>query len=317
MTRKCSTYAVAIASAIGLALPLLVLASTRPEAAGAQTNEVVTKEFKYVKHAEGLTLPAGVSRITIVAAGGKGGKGAYSSGNGGAGIQVTAKDIQVGAERDIQVLVGGNGEHGGISKDRGGTGGFNGGGDAGATSGGGGGGGFTQVVSSPSNKVLVQAAGGGGGGGGLTERGPRRTERRVTQRHEWLWRLGRRRRRGRGHIERRRRRRAQQEPAHSGRPRRREVRRRQGRPRCVAPAPIRGRRGWRRLLRWGRRGRRRHIRRGWRGRLELRGAERHDHGDPGSRRARREDLVRSRSPAATASTRAGPRMRAAQHREGR
>jgi hypothetical protein len=65
---------------------------------------VVTKEFKFVKHAESLTLPAGVSRITIVAAGGHGGRGAYASNNGGAGIQVAAKDIQVGAERDIQVL---------------------------------------------------------------------------------------------------------------------------------------------------------------------------------------------------------------------
>ena len=171
MTRKLSTYAVAIVGAIGLALSMLMVAPIPPEPAGAQTNEVVTKEFKFVQHAEGLTLPAGVSRITVVAAGGHGGKGAYNSTNGGAGIQITAKDIQVGAERDIQVLVGGNGEHGGISKDRGGTGGFNGGGDGGSNSGGGGGGGFTQVVSSPSNKVLVMAAGGGGGGGGVTSAG--------------------------------------------------------------------------------------------------------------------------------------------------
>jgi hypothetical protein len=150
MTRKFSIHAVVIASAIGLALSMVALTPIHPEPVGAQTNEVVTKEFKFVSHAEYLTLPAGVSRITIVAAGGKGGKGAYNSGNGGAGIQVTAKDIQVGAERDVQVLVGGNGEHGGISKDRGGTGGFNGGGDANDSgSGGGGGGGFTQVVSSP------------------------------------------------------------------------------------------------------------------------------------------------------------------------
>jgi hypothetical protein len=172
MTRKFSIHAVVIASAIGLALSMVALTPIHPEPVGAQTNEVVTKEFKFVSHAEYLTLPAGVSRITIVAAGGKGGKGAYNSGNGGAGIQVTAKDIQVGAERDVQVLVGGNGEHGGISKDRGGTGGFNGGGDANDSgSGGGGGGGFTQVVSSPSGKVLVMAAGGGGGGGGVSGAG--------------------------------------------------------------------------------------------------------------------------------------------------
>ncbi len=115
------------------------------------------KTFNYTGAAQDFTVPAGVTDISVVARGAKGG-----GSNGAHGGRVHAV-IPVTPGEKLVVYVGGDGS--------GTTGGFNGGGGGGYTgdSGGSGGGGATDVReggTSLSDRIL--AVGGGGGRGGVS-----------------------------------------------------------------------------------------------------------------------------------------------------
>lgn len=129
-----------------------------------------SQTFSYTGAQQTFTVPAGVTSVTIQAAGAQGGTGSggpTASGNGGS---VTAT-ISVTPGESLAVFVGGQGGAGGAPS--GGTAGFNGGAAGGAAAGtgqgGGAGGGASDVRqggSALANRVVV--AGGGGGGGGST-----------------------------------------------------------------------------------------------------------------------------------------------------
>jgi hypothetical protein len=120
----------------------------------------------YTGNEQTFTVPDGVHRLLLAAAGGKG--GSTSDASGGKGLLVTAL-VKVTSGQTLYVEVGGNGK----SQVQGGEGGFNGGGSA-VQNGGGGGGGATDVRTSPRadglsdpkhDPRLIVAAGGGGAGG--------------------------------------------------------------------------------------------------------------------------------------------------------
>ncbi|MBV9719773.1 MAG: hypothetical protein JOZ77_10660 [Candidatus Eremiobacteraeota bacterium] len=124
------------------------------------------KTFSYVGAEQSFKVPAGVTKITVVASGAGGPSGKrYVGGNGGR-VKAT---IPVTPGEKLAVFVGGEGgASGGAS---GGSGGFNGGGTGGighfSADGGSGGGGASDIRQNGdglSNRVLV--AGGGGGSGG-------------------------------------------------------------------------------------------------------------------------------------------------------
>ena len=131
--------------------------------------------FAYTGSAQSFTVPAGVTRITVTAAGGQGGPGVRAGSNcllqtgcGGGGALVTAT-IPVTPGQTLDIMVGAAGTPGA----NGGAGGFNGGGAGGPLVAfiplyiGGGGGGASDVReggTALADRVVV--AGGGGGGGG-------------------------------------------------------------------------------------------------------------------------------------------------------
>ncbi|MBY0494982.1 MAG: hypothetical protein K2Y23_12275 [Cyanobacteria bacterium] len=117
--------------------------------------------FNFTGAAQGFTVPAGVTSITVTAFGAQGGAGAGGGPAGGLGGSVQAR-ITVTPGEVLTINVGGAGVAAG-------AGGFNGGGASGAAvSRGGGGGGASDVRRGGvglANRVVV--AGGGGGSGTL------------------------------------------------------------------------------------------------------------------------------------------------------
>ena len=102
-----------------------------------------------------FTVPAGVTKITVVARGGAGGGGGGSvenkrGGRGAAGSTVTATDLGVTPNQQLQVTIGQGGK---------------GGAGVGAQAKSGGGGGSTSVTLASTGAPLVIAGGGGGGNG--------------------------------------------------------------------------------------------------------------------------------------------------------
>ncbi len=132
--------------------------------------------FLYPGSVQQFVVPAGVTEITVQAAGAQGGHGASSGGTScftscpGGGALVTAT-IPVTQGETLTINVGGMGGPGSV----GGAGGANGGGAGGPVFGvipvlaGGGGGGATDVRqggTALANRVVVAGGGGGGGGDG-------------------------------------------------------------------------------------------------------------------------------------------------------
>jgi hypothetical protein len=122
------------------------------------------KTFNYTGGAQDFTVPAGVTHISVVARGAKGG-----GSNGAHGGRVHAL-IPVTPGEKLVVYVGGDGS--------GATGGFNGGGSSASTGSGGGkgGGGATDVReggTSLRDRVIV-SGGGGGAGSPIWSGAPRR-----------------------------------------------------------------------------------------------------------------------------------------------
>lgn len=164
-------------------LPLSLAATTLVVAGGtavalaaapSATAEVpppVTHTFAWTGGEQTFTVPAGITSVSVVAVGARGGNGIdnvnrqpYSS-LGGAGDQVQG-EFAVTPGQSLYVEVGGAGE-------RTGAGGFNGGGNGGAASPHGAGGGGASdvrtvardVVDSLASRLIVAAGGGGGGAG--------------------------------------------------------------------------------------------------------------------------------------------------------
>jgi hypothetical protein len=100
--------------------------------------------YSYTGSPETFTVPAGVTQVTINAAGAQGGRG-NTNAPGGAGAHLQATFAVTPAEV-LNVVVGGQG--------------------ATVSAGGGGGGGSFVYTSASSSGLLLAAAGGGGGGGG-------------------------------------------------------------------------------------------------------------------------------------------------------
>jgi len=146
---------------------LLSVNTDGPVAATTPKPKKVTKVFHFTGHQQEFKVPLGVTRIHVVAIGGRGG----SAGNAHGGLKVAkaSADLRVRPRQLLYVEVGGNGQNAGPSTNPG----FNGGGPA-ATIQGGNGGGASDVrtVSRPSfdtaqslaSRLIV--AGGGGGAGG-------------------------------------------------------------------------------------------------------------------------------------------------------
>uniref|UniRef100_A0AAU1HMP6 receptor protein-tyrosine kinase n=1 Tax=Streptomyces sp. NBC_00180 TaxID=2903632 RepID=A0AAU1HMP6_9ACTN len=129
----------------------------------ASAADPVTETFGYTGGAQSWTVPAGVTRIHVVADGAQGGR------NGGVGARVSS-DLAVAGGQTLDIYVGGAG--GNVD------GGFNGGGRGALRErvawyvDSGGGGGASDIRSSggsPSDRLMV-AAGGGGSAGGYPSR---------------------------------------------------------------------------------------------------------------------------------------------------
>ena len=136
-----------------------------------------TVTFNYLGASQSWVVPAGVTQVTITAAGAEGGADCYGI-HGGKGASVVAT-IPVTPGETLLVNVGGGGgvplATGGYCTTEG-SGGFNGGAPGGTVSyyAGGGGGGASDVRQGGSmlaNRVVVAAGGGGGGGGSGTSGG--------------------------------------------------------------------------------------------------------------------------------------------------
>jgi hypothetical protein len=125
-----------------------------------------------------FTVPSGVSRVHVVAVGGRGGSGSTGMGSGGFGAIATA-DVPVTPGQVLYIDVAGNGGDG--SGTTAGKAGVNGGAASGAgtgaggAGGGGGGGGASDVRTLPlsagapaslASRLIVAAGGGGGSAGG-------------------------------------------------------------------------------------------------------------------------------------------------------
>ncbi len=133
----------------------------------ATSNIIATQTFNYTGAIQTWTVPAGITSITINAAGAQGGAGSAGSDNGspiaggagGLGTKATGT-LAVTPGQVLNIFVGGAGTTG--------TGGFNGGGAGGNTLAGGGGG--ASDVRYPgvtaADRIITGAGGGGGGRGG-------------------------------------------------------------------------------------------------------------------------------------------------------
>ena len=142
----------------------------------SQTVTFAYTNFAYTGASQAITVPAGVTSVTISAAGAQGGSGCSCSSDyaaaGGNGGSLTAT-VPV-ASATLTVLVGGQG--GTSTSGIGGAGGFNGGAAGGSGNGafffniGAGGGGGASAVMQGGAQLVV--AGGGGGGGVLCGNNP-------------------------------------------------------------------------------------------------------------------------------------------------
>ena len=166
------TVAVSAVSATNAAQPTAA-ASPKPVAADATIAPIPSAE-SYVYYVstdvpQAITVPDGVSSVTIEALGGAGGQG-IEDGNTGAGALVTGT-MAVTPQEQLTISVGGKGSDAAYSGTAaaGGWGGLNGSGGAGGASGNdslrnaGGGGGATTVQAADGTTLVV--AGGGGGAG--------------------------------------------------------------------------------------------------------------------------------------------------------
>jgi hypothetical protein len=184
--RVLCTVLVAAVLAVGTLHPVNAQAPKLPVAADCP---IATSPMNFAPSGteQCFTVPNGVRQIQAGLVGGSGGFGfnpTAASPAGGNGAAVVAV-VDVTPGQVLYVDVGGNGLNGGVFKppEKGGVGGFNGGGNAGASTAGvnappaGGGGGATDIRTAPSagcaatpvavaslaSRILV--AGGGGGGG--------------------------------------------------------------------------------------------------------------------------------------------------------
>jgi hypothetical protein len=124
--------------------------------------ELISKTFVFTGAVQTDRIPAGVTSVHVVAAGGPGAGGTGElGGRGGLGAQVTAQVPISASGQTLQILVGG----GGTAK-----GGWNGGGAATARAGGGGGASEVRSGDTAASDLVV-AAGGGGGGQSVTNAG--------------------------------------------------------------------------------------------------------------------------------------------------
>ncbi len=175
MVRDLSVVLTAAAAASAVIAPAAGAACWAPVRDGR--NSVV--DCRPVGHEQPFVVPAGVSRLTVIAVGARGGDGTPGGisfpASGGVGA-VASGAIRVTPGNRIYVLVGGAGG----TRALGGAAGFNGGGAGGSgtkayPSGGGGGGGASDVrtcstlsrrCNTLASRLIVAAGGGGGGGGG-------------------------------------------------------------------------------------------------------------------------------------------------------
>lgn len=142
--------------AAALALVALAALGVGAATAGAATTEI----FTFTGGEQTFTVPSGVTKIHVVAIGGRGAK---AGNTGGWGAQVEG-DLSVKPGQTLYVEVGGNGGSA-FGENESAPGGFNGGGE-----GAGGGGGASDVRTNPRKEGLspdtrLIVAGGGGGAG--------------------------------------------------------------------------------------------------------------------------------------------------------
>lgn len=171
---------------LAAALLILALVVMPTSSASASTSQDGITSFGYTGLEETFTVPAGVTKLGVVAVGGRGGTGGPYfdglGGAGGAGARVTTV-IDVSPGQVLFVRVGSNGQNAGFNGPAG-LGGFNGGGagndgiviNGGGYSGGGGGAtdirtcGTSQPLCPPpatnslTSRIVVAGAGGAGGG---------------------------------------------------------------------------------------------------------------------------------------------------------
>jgi hypothetical protein len=171
-TPDSSCASVGSVSATGNSFSVTVVGSPTPgncfvtlsDGAGqSQTATLAYTKFAYSGAQQNITVPSGVTQMTVKAAGAAGGHGGDypPSGAGGGGGGFVEATMPVSPGGALAILAGGAGGAGNA-----GAGGFNGGGTGGSGpgggGGGGGGGGATEVLQ---NGILLIVAGGGGGGG--------------------------------------------------------------------------------------------------------------------------------------------------------
>jgi Bacterial Ig-like domain (group 3) len=156
-----------------------------PSASSSVSGSSSSQSFAFDDTPQFFTVPTGVSQVHLVAWGGSGGNGGYSSGEqaapGGLGAELNL-DAPVGPGDTLVIEVGGQGDaatggsDGSPMQSAGAGGGSSGSGQNGGPGGninfsfdgsaGGGGGGGTVILDTTSGTTLLDAAGGGGGGGG-------------------------------------------------------------------------------------------------------------------------------------------------------
>ena len=112
-----------------------------------------TEAYAYTGSAQSLTIPSGLTSVTIAAAGAAGAGGCFDGASGANGGAIEAVLPLAGQGETLAVYVGGDGS----------SGGFNGGGTGGGCGNGGGASDVRAGSNDLSNRIIV--AGGGGGGG--------------------------------------------------------------------------------------------------------------------------------------------------------
>src|SRR5262249_41547533 len=135
---------------IGVRAALVAVVSAVGLLAGAGSALAETKTFTYTGAEQEFEVPAGVTGVTIEAAGAQGGESSFQEFPGGDGARLVATFTATGGEK-LHVLVGGEGGAGGNNCE-----------------GGGGGGSF---VDTRATGTRMRHAAAGGGGGGLDEPG--------------------------------------------------------------------------------------------------------------------------------------------------
>lgn len=136
----------------------------------ADLARAATQTFTFTGSEQTFVVPAGVTRLHVVAIGGRGGEAGSVA--GGAAAKAEA-DFTVTPGQTLYVEVGGNGQD--VIDGTAGAGGFNGGGAGGGGAGGGGGASDLRLLPRTSGLApdtrLIVAGGGGGGAGSANEAG--------------------------------------------------------------------------------------------------------------------------------------------------